>query len=134
MFRIISLLLCISILLGCTQNKCVKISDASNKILENVTLKFIAILKPNNEKLGALVTNPYTFYEKNIGESDKKGNICFENYNEENIIYSYSSMWEFRKDELIQRYSSYNEIPKNIVLYKSKDHINNLEDEINLGL
>lgn len=102
--------------------------------MENATLKFIAILKPNDEKLGGLVTNPYTFYEKNIGESDKKGNICFEDYNEGNILYAYSTMWEFKKGGLIRRYSGYNEIPENIILYKSKNYIDNLESKINLGL
>ena len=113
----ITLLFWIVFLTGCQSEKCVTVFDKNKMLGESIGVFFTSHLKL---KKGALVTSWSPLYKKEMGMTDKQGNVCFKNHIEGDANYDYSIVlgWVFEKDEQIAYFNDFESIPDKVVLKK----------------
>jgi hypothetical protein len=113
-------LLTILFISGCSQHKCVYVVDKENKMVSYADLIFSSTKEPNADGLGGLVTSWNRMYEKKIGKTDEKGEICFERHVNKDSRYEYTNLraWRFYEGDRYAYFNDFESIPNRVVLKK----------------
>ena len=118
MINKIFFLLTILFVSGCSQHKCVYVVDKENEVISYAALIFSSTKEPNADGFGGLVTSWNSLYEKKIGETDEKGEICFERHVNKDSTYEYINLrgWRFYEGDRYAYFNDFESIPNRVVL------------------
>lgn len=126
----ICLISLIILIVGCGEDKCVKILNDDGILLEDAEVLFKAIIEPDSSKFGALVTDLNKYYEKVIAISDSNGEVCINSHKIKSNFVEYKEpiFWVFRNKNEQVVFFDLESIPDDVVI-SSKENVNKINFE-----